>query len=126
MKYLADTHVFLWWMADPEQLSKAVTETLFRQPGEVAFSAVSGWEIAVKSSIGKLGGVPIDRLEEELSAQGWRGLSFTLRYLPTLASLPFHHHDPFDRALVAQAIDEDLTILTRDSKIARYDVRTRW
>ena len=52
MKYLADTHVLLWWMADPEQLSEAVTETLLRRAGEVAFSAVSGWEIAVKMSIG--------------------------------------------------------------------------
>ncbi len=126
MSYLADTHVFLWWMVQPERLSPAVTNVLSRPAGTVFLSAVSGWEIAVKVSLGKLEAVPMESLREEVAAQGWSELPFTLRYLPTLSALPFHHHDPFDRALVAQAHDEGLTLLTRDHKIARYEVPTLW
>lgn len=126
MKYLLDTHTFLWWMSDDDRLSARVLQTISEHPEEVVFSAVSGWEMAIKVGLGKLEGVPLDDLADEVTAQGWTTLPFGLSYVTALASLPHHHRDPFDRALIAQALVEDLTFLTRDPRVRAYDVRTLW
>ena len=113
-------------MAEPEQLPDRIEGIIKNEPQEVAFSVVSAWEITIKTSIGKLEGVPIDTLSEEIAAQGWHELPLRIRHLPILAGLPHHHHDPFDRALVAQSIAENLALLSADSKVAMYDVNVIW
>lgn len=126
MKYLIDTHVFLWWMVTPERLSSAAREIIESESGEVAFSTISGWEIAIKSSLGKLTGVPFADLPAEIASFGWTALPLLLHHLPILAELPFHHHDPFDRALIAQAIAEKLVFVTRDERAHLYELPTLW
>lgn len=126
MTYLVDTHVFLWWMCEPEKLSKPVFDMIEAKKGDIVFSSVSGWEIAIKSSLGKIDGVPIDSIETEVRELGWVELPFSMRYVPTIYQLKCHHHDPFDRALIAQAMVEDLTIISRDAAVSRYPVRVYW
>jgi PIN domain nuclease of toxin-antitoxin system len=126
VRYLVDTHVFLWRMAEPHRLSPAVISLIENTPEEIAFSAVSGWEIAIKSALGKLSGVPLSELASEIEGLGWTELRFELRHAVAVAGLPFHHHDPFDRALIAQAIVEDLTLVTSDPKASHYPVRILW
>ena len=126
MKYLIDTHVFLWWMVTPERLSPAAREVIETESTELAFSTVSGWEIAIKSSLGKLKGVPLADLPAEIAGFGWTELPLVLHHLPTLAELPFHHRDPFDRALIAQAMAEKLIFITRDERAKLYDLPTLW
>jgi PIN domain nuclease of toxin-antitoxin system len=88
----------------------------------VLVSAASTWEIAVKQSVGKLR-IP-DDLEDQLRGARFVPLAVTVAHGLAVASLPFHHRDPFDRLLVAQAQLENLTIVTRDPRIAAYDVST--
>ena len=126
MRYLADTHVFLWWMADPDRLSPAVLSLVRSGAGEIAFSPVSGWEIATKRALGKVTGVPMDEIEKEIESLGWSELKFSLRHAAAVAALPFHHHDPFDRALIAQSIVEGLTFVSGDRSIPRYPVKVCW
>ena len=113
-------------MAEPERLPDRVERAIRDESHEVAFSVISAWEITIKTSIGKLEGVPIDTLSEEVAAQGWHELPLRIRHLPILMQLPFHHHDPFDRALVAQSIAEKLVIFSVDAKIAKYNVDVVW
>jgi PIN domain nuclease of toxin-antitoxin system len=126
MRYLVDTHVFLWWMTDPDRLSPTVLSLVQREAGEIGFSSVSAWEIVIKSALGKVTGVPIGDIEAELEALGWSELRFSLDHAAAVAVLPFHHHDPFDRALIAQSIAENLTFVTNDRIAARYPVKVLW
>jgi PIN domain nuclease of toxin-antitoxin system len=126
MRYLVDTHVFLWWMADPDRLSPAVLSLVRNDAGEIGFSSVSGWEIAIKGALGKVSGVPIDDIEAEVEALGWNEPRFSLRHAVAVAALPFHHRDPFDRALIAQAITENLTIVTSERIASQYAVKVFW
>lgn len=126
MKYLIDTHVFLWWMSDPDRLSPAVMSLLRDQPQEIGFSPVSAWEIAIKSALGKVSGVPLGDIDAEIDALGWSELRFSIRHAAAVAGLPFHHHDPFDRALIAQCVVENLAFVSSDRVAERYPVRVFW
>ncbi len=126
MNYLADTHVFLWWMADSAQLSPAVHDLVRTRSLEIAFSAVSCWEISIKAGLGKIRGLNPELLLPELAELGWAELPLHYRHIPKMHDLEDHHRDPFDRALIAQAITDNLTLITRDAKIARYPVPTFW
>ncbi len=88
-------------------------------------SVASGWEIAIKISLGKLGiEGPLDRfLPEQLAANGFLPLAIDLHHTARVATLPFHHRDPFDRLLIAQALEEELAVVTSDSVFARYGVK---
>jgi len=126
MRYLVDTHVFLWWMAEPDKLSPSVLSLIRNEAREIGFSSVSGWEIAIKSSLGKVKDVPLEEIGAEIEALGWSELRFSLRHAAAVAALPFHHHDPFDRALIAQAVTENLTFVTADRIASRYPVPVFW
>ncbi|NBC30365.1 MAG: hypothetical protein GVY29_10290 [Spirochaetes bacterium] len=126
MKYLLDTHTFLWWMTAPERLPATVVKLMRDDPGMITFSSVSAWEMAIKTSLGKLQGVPLGDLSAEVAAQGWQELPFSTDHAVRVVDLPHHHGDPFDRALVAQAIAEDLAIVSGDAALAKYAVRTLW
>ncbi|MFI8104137.1 type II toxin-antitoxin system VapC family toxin [Streptomyces sp. NPDC086023] len=119
MKLLADTHVVLWWLLDSPQLSDEIKELLDTE--SLAYiSAVTPWELAVKQALGKLEG-PEDLPERARDCQ-LRPLPITGQHGIRAAQLPFHHRDPFDRILIAQAQTEGLTLVTRDKHIPRYDV----
>ncbi|MDQ0991354.1 type II toxin-antitoxin system VapC family toxin [Streptomyces sp. V3I7] len=120
MKLLADTHIVVWWLLDSPELPPEIKDLLDTEP-QAYVSAVTPWELAVKQALGKLDG-PADLPERARDCQ-LRPLPVTPQHGVGVGRLPHHHRDPFDRILVAQAQLEDLTIITRDTWIPKYDVR---
>ncbi len=121
MTFLLDTHVLLWWLDDSARLSpehRALIRT-----GDVAVSAVTVAELAIKSSLGKLE-IP-DDLEQQAGDLGFVSLPFESRHATALRTLPFHHNDPFDRMLICQALVDGLVLLTEDEHIRKYEIVTR-
>jgi len=118
MSLLLDTHVVLWWLADDPTLAKDVKVRLDREP-DVFVSSASVWEVAIKQAIGKL--EPAD-LPEQLRDSGFTALPITAQHAIDAGRLPLIHRDPVDRMLVSQARSENLTVVTRDAVIPRYDV----
>lgn len=118
MKLLLDTHLLLWWLADSPSLSGQARALISDPENTVFVSAVSHWEIWLKESLGKLG-LPPD-FEEVLAAESFESLPLTASQARQVALLPWHHRDPFERMLVAQARTEGLTLLTADDAVAAY------
>lgn len=118
MKLLLDTHVLIWW--DAGQRLSAAARAAIRDADEVYVSAASAWEIAIKASLGKV--VSSRSVSEAAAECGFFELPVTFAHAEQLSTLPALHRDPFDRLLVAQAIAEDLTVVTRDPAIAQYGV----
>ncbi len=122
MRLLLDTHAFLWWLSDWEQIASATREAIADPDNEVFVSAVSGWEIAIKKARGRL--VAPDNLGAVVEEKGFAHLPLTFEQAERTAALPTHHRDPFDRMLIAQAQAEGLVLVTRDARIPLYDVLT--
>ncbi len=118
MKLLLDTHVLLWWLDDPALLTDNARAAIADPINDVLVSAAVAWEIAIKRGLGKLTAPP--DLELAIRGCGFSLLSITVAHALATESLPPFHRDPFDRLLVAQAIIEHLTIVSRDPKIVRY------
>jgi len=121
MRLLLDTDVVLWRFSGLRTLGPVGQEAL-RDASEVAVSVIAFVEIGIKVSVGKLD-APAD-LQARIADDGARILSIKPGHGIELGRLPLHHRDPFDRLLIAQALDEDLTILTPDAAFAAYGVRT--
>lgn len=128
MRFLIDTHVWLWAVGEPERLRRSAVDQITSAESSVIFSAVSAWEIAIKFSRGrlKLPIPPEDLLMSQLEIFGMTALPVSLPHALRVAQLPFHHHDPFDRLLVAQCQSEGLPLMTADAALARYDVEILW
>jgi PIN domain nuclease of toxin-antitoxin system len=120
VRLLLDTHVLLWW-DEGERLDPQARHAI-EAATEVFVSAVSAWEIAIKTALGRLD--PVRTVAEAIEECGFQELPVTVRHAAAVAGLPFHHRDPFDRLLVAQAKVEQLTVVTRDPTFRRYRVRT--
>jgi PIN domain nuclease of toxin-antitoxin system len=123
-----DTHAFLWWITEDRRLSARAREVMADGSNDLLLSAVSGWEIAIKASLGRISlPIPIDRfLSEQLQRNGIGTLPIEMSHALRVHALPLLHRDPFDRLLVAQALLEKLRILTSDRQVAQYDVETLW
>ena len=122
MNLLLDTHAFLWWVSDDPRLNAAARAAI-AQPSTLVFvSAVTAWEISIKSALGKLD-APED-YEVELERHRLRALPIQNAHALAVKHLPMHHQDPFDRLLIAQAQLERLTLVTHDGRIALYEVST--
>ena len=119
MKLLLDTHVVLWWLAR-EPITNAADQAIRNPAVPVLVSAASAWELGIKSALGKLR-IPSD-FREQLRAQRFTPLSVTLDHGLGVATLPRLHGNPIDRLLIAQARAEDLTLVTRDTRLAEYGV----
>jgi PIN domain nuclease of toxin-antitoxin system len=117
---LLDTHAVLWWLDDDPTLSDAARAEISDPENTVYLSAVAVWEMRIKQGIGKLD-LP-DDFEEVLDGQAFSKLPVTVDHAHTIAGLPAIYRDPFDRMLVAQAVVEGMTIVTRDRRIAEYGV----
>ena len=128
MKYLLDTHAFLWYFWDSKELSECASDIIENDDAQKYVSIASLWEFSVKYSMGKLtfdGG--LTHLWDMLSQNNFIVLPITQPQLEALISeLPFHHRDPFDRLIIATAKAEELTILTVDENIQKYDVPWVW
>lgn len=119
MRLLLDTHALVWWDLG-EGLTEAAADAIHRAD-QVYVSAVSGWEIAIKASLGR---IETTRQVSRVAAEsGFEELPVRLAHTEALADLPWHHRDPFDRMLVAQARSEGLTLVTRDRVLGRYGVK---
>jgi PIN domain nuclease of toxin-antitoxin system len=125
VNFLLDTNALLWLLAGDARLSDQTGRMLADPRNQVYVSAVSAWEMAIKVSLGKLS-VPTDIgewLPRELAAGRLTPLPISLEHAAAVEHLPPHHADPFDRLLIAQARVEDLTVVTADSQLERYEVR---
>lgn len=121
MRLLLDTHLLLWMLDDSPKLGRRARAIMQARGAECFVSAVSFWEIAIKAGLRREDfRVDADSLIEACLAAGLKLLAFTPSHAVGVAKLPRHHSDPFDRALVAQALVEPLTLLTRDAKLAAY------
>jgi PIN domain nuclease of toxin-antitoxin system len=120
MRALLDTHVLLWWLADHRSLSAAHRALIADPQNELFVSSVTVAEIAVKASLGKLHAPTA--LAGSITASGFRELPLTSSHAEALRTLPWHHRDPFDRMLVAQAMIEQLTLVTADEQLHAYPV----
>jgi PIN domain nuclease of toxin-antitoxin system len=118
MRLLLDTHLFLWSITDSRRLARVVRGRI-TTASEVYVSAASIWEIAIKVGLGKLDADPAE-VEAAIDRSGFIELSVTSEHAARVAALPLHHHDPFDRLLVAQAVSEPLVLLTADQALASY------
>jgi PIN domain nuclease of toxin-antitoxin system len=120
MILLLDTHVLLWWLDDPKQLSKEARGAIQNGGNPVYVSAAVAWEIAIKKALGKLDAP--DDLEDVIAANRFLSLPITIPHALAVLSLPHHHRDPFDRILIAQALHEGFRLVNRDAEIAKYAV----
>ncbi len=128
MKFLLDTHVFLWFLREPEKLPSHVVQEIIAAGHFAAVSTASLWEIAIKVSLNKLQ-LPKDYGElfpHAIPDSGLRLLPIEPTHLAGIVHLPWHHRDPFDRLLVAQAKTEGLTIISGDAKFSEYGVSVLW
>ncbi|MBR0033018.1 MAG: type II toxin-antitoxin system VapC family toxin [Treponema sp.] len=124
--YLLDTHALLWYLRDSPELSKKALKIISTED-EIFVSVASLWEIAIKNSIGKLDlEFSIEEIENLCNEKDITILQINGKQLDKIKLLPKIHSDPFDRLIIAQAQTEELTILTTDSKIPKYPVKTLW
>lgn len=119
MRLLLDTHVLLWWLNDSPELSDGLKDQIDTEL-EVYVSPASLWELSIKQAAGKLK-LP-DDLADWIGRSGLSELPIRLPHADLAGRLPQIHRDPFDRVLIAQALTEKLTLVTRDGVIHRYDV----
>ncbi len=121
MRLLLDTHILLWAAGAPERLSAKAHGLLADEAHELLFSAASIWEIVIKSGLGRDDfSVDARQLRAALLINGYRELPVSSLHALTLADLPALHKDPFDRILLAQAMREELTLVTADTALAAY------
>jgi PIN domain nuclease of toxin-antitoxin system len=125
MKLLLDTHIFIWWADQPEKLSPAALSALQDEANELLLSVASVWEMQIKIQLGKLKlSLPLKELvKNQQETNDIRVSPVALTHVLALDALPFHHKDPFDRLLIAQSIEEDLTLVTADSQFSAYSVK---
>ena len=116
--YLLDTHILLWWISDAEKLDRKVFDTIADGSNRIFISSASIWEIAIKESLGKLK-VDTD-LEMIIESNGFLELKISASCASATRKLESIHRDPFDRILIAQAIENRLTLITVDKQIKRY------
>lgn len=128
MRILLDTQAFLWMLSGAGDLSSRARKHVVDADNDLYLSLASIWEIAIKSSIGKLRiAEPIETfLPAQMRANDIEQLGITFRHVARVAVLPFHHRDPFDRLLVCQAAEEKLTLISSDPIFDRYKIPRIW
>ena len=128
MTLLLDTHTLLWFLTNDPKLSPRARGAIEDVANETHVSAASLWEVAIKSALGKLT-LPAsyaDIFPRQLETNGFALLPITPTHCATLLTLPFHHRDPFDRLLLAQAKTEGMTLVSDDGQFGPYGVALLW
>lgn len=128
MRFLLDTHTFIWFAIDSPKLSAQVKTIIEDEGNEKLLSIASVWEMAIKHNKGKLNlSLPFRVLiEQQLSVNSLELLSINLDHLEAVSTLPLHHGDPFDRLLISQAMVEQIPVLSADSAFDAYPVQRLW
>ncbi|MGE3320235.1 MAG: type II toxin-antitoxin system VapC family toxin [Candidatus Berkiella sp.] len=122
MNYLLDTHVILWWLTEPKNISTKARKIISDKEENIFISSASCWEMAIKKGVGRLK-FPANLLEI-LTNEGFDIISISASESLSVADLPLIHHDPFDRMLIIQAKLNDMVLITRDETIMKYPVIT--
>lgn len=128
MRYLLDTHTFLWWNKQSTKLSVTVLNLFQDRSNTLLLSLASVWEIQIKIQLGKLS-LPaplVEIIEKQQQANQIELLPITLPHILALEHLPQHHRDPFDRLLIAQARVEGMSIISDDALFSQYPVQLIW
>jgi len=128
MKFLLDTHTFLWAIRSPGEIPNHAKTILADPASELLISIVIPWEIAIKSGVGKLKNISdlLGDFEGLMSAAGFQILETSIRQVIRSGTLPPHHKDPFDRLLISQALDLGVPIIGCDDMFDRYGVTRVW
>ena len=127
MTAIVDTHAFLWFVTGNRRLSRRARQAMERAPEHWCLSAASVWELAIKSSHGRLTlPVPLPQYLAGHIERGLRLLPIEWAHAARVETLPWHHRDPFDRVLIAQAQAEECAVVTHDAAFRAYRVRVIW
>lgn len=127
MRLLVDTHAFLWFVAGDARLSRTARRAMEHDEAEISLSAATVWEMAIKANLGRLTlPAPASDYVADKARAGVRMLPVDWSHAAAVERLPFHHRDPFDRMLIAQAQAERLAIVTGDRMFRRYGVPVIW
>ncbi len=124
--YLLDTHALVWWLADDARLPATAREVIANPMSRVFVSSASIWEAGIKRALGKLDLATDVPLAEIANDEGFDPLPIPHDHAAAAADLPPHHRDPVDRMLVAQAVHENLVLVSGDEQVVRYDVPVIW
>ena len=125
MNLLLDTHVLLWALAEPQRLPSRIADAIRSPRNKVYVSAVNTWELAIKAGLGRIE-LPFSGLQAVIEAAGFDELPVTIPQTLRLRDLPRHHRDPFDRLLVAQALEEGMSLVSADRALRAYPVKVLW
>ncbi len=120
MDMLLDTHILLWFVKGEKRLSASRRKIITNPSNHILVSLASMWEISIKTSLGKLA---IPKNIDILVPQEMDFLNITLSHIQSVQELPFHHRDPFDRMLIAQALTEDIYVMSDDPNFPLYGVK---
>jgi PIN domain nuclease of toxin-antitoxin system len=128
MKVLIDAHAIVWWMTSNSRLSSTARRLMGSSEHQRFLSLASLWELSLKVNTGRRKGLgsTIESLRQTAAAQAISILPITYEHILRVESLPLHHADPFDRMLIAQALEGDLTLLSADGAFSRYSVPLIW
>jgi PIN domain nuclease of toxin-antitoxin system len=128
VRILLDTHVFFWWVKGNPRLSPVAARTIEDRANEILVSAVTAWELAIKSQLGKWAEarVVVEKLEQTILANGFLALSVTIEHARLAGFLLGSHRDPFDRLLAAQAQIEKAPLITADQAFRALGAETIW
>lgn len=125
--FILDSHTLLWYLAGSQELSPLAKKSIMDADNTIYVSIASLWEIGIKHSLGKLDlPKPFAALEPSLQAEGFSILPITIKDITEIIALPFHHRDPFDRILVAQAIRINCPVIGRDEAFDLYGITRHW
>lgn len=127
-RFLLDTHAFLWWANASPNMSRRARSLIQDSTNALLVSHASAWEMAIKASSGKLRlpGSVSEFFPAQLSANGFDAMEIRFAHVALVGTLPFHHRDPFDRLVIAQALTEKVPIISNDAVFERYGVKRLW
>jgi len=127
MNLLVDTHAVIWFITEDTKLPKEIRQVIESMDNTCFVSLATYWELAIKNSLGRLDlGKPLVELFSIIEDSGFELLPIDINHVLTSATLPFHHHDPFDRIIIAQSLVEDIHIVTKDQKFQLYSTALIW
>lgn len=127
MKYLLDTHTFVWFLNGDKNLSGKAKKEILKASNEKFISIAGIWEMAIKVSLGKLKiNCPFKDVLSQIEENGFLILPISFEHTLFVSQLEFHHRDPFDRLILAQAMVEDMVLISKDRSFKNYDVKVLW
>ena len=127
MKLLLDTHTFIWFINGDGRLSTKAKKEILKSSNSKFISMASIWEMAIKTSLGKLRiNYPFKEVFNQIEENGFETLSIISDHTLLVSQLEFHHRDPFDRLIIAQAIFENMKIISKDESFHKYQVKMIW